>query len=97
MSAITTHVLDTVLGKPAAGIAVRLEKQDGGGWIEVSTAVSRASACKTRRAIGLKFHAASPTPTAAAAISRQMRAGHLSAHICDRRLSQAQRPHQHLS
>lgn len=35
MSAITTHVLDTMLGKPAAGIAVRLEKQDGGGWIEV--------------------------------------------------------------
>lgn len=36
MSAITTHVLDTVLGKPAAGIAVRLEKLEGGGWIEVS-------------------------------------------------------------
>ena len=35
MSAITTHVLDTVLGKPAAGIAVRLEKLEGGGWIEV--------------------------------------------------------------
>jgi len=35
MSAITTHVLDTVLGKPAAGIAVRLEKQEGGGWIEI--------------------------------------------------------------
>ena len=35
MSEITTHVLDTMLGKPAAGIAVRLEKQDGGGWIEV--------------------------------------------------------------
>jgi 5-hydroxyisourate hydrolase len=35
MSAITTHVLDTVLGKPAAGIAVRLEKLDGGGWLEV--------------------------------------------------------------
>jgi 5-hydroxyisourate hydrolase len=35
MSTITTHVLDTVLGKPAAGIAVRLEKLDGGGWIEV--------------------------------------------------------------
>ena len=32
MSAITTHVLDTVLGKPAAGIAVRLEKQEGGAW-----------------------------------------------------------------
>jgi 5-hydroxyisourate hydrolase len=37
MSAITTHVLDTVLGKPAAGIAVRLERLEGGGWIEVST------------------------------------------------------------
>jgi 5-hydroxyisourate hydrolase len=35
MSAITTHVLDAVLGKPAAGIAVRLEKLAGGGWIEV--------------------------------------------------------------
>jgi 5-hydroxyisourate hydrolase len=33
MSAITTHVLDTVLGKPAAGIAVRLERL--GGWLEV--------------------------------------------------------------
>jgi 5-hydroxyisourate hydrolase len=37
MSAITTHVLDTVLGRPAAGIAVRLEKLEGGGWIEVSS------------------------------------------------------------
>ena len=27
MSAITTHVLDAVLGKPAAGISVRLEKR----------------------------------------------------------------------
>jgi 5-hydroxyisourate hydrolase len=37
MSAITTHVLDTALGKPAAGISVRLEKREGGGWIEAST------------------------------------------------------------
>ena len=29
MSRITTHVLDTVLGKPAAGIAVRLEMNAG--------------------------------------------------------------------
>src|SRR6516165_2573197 len=28
MSGITTHVLDTALGKPAAGIGVRLEKLD---------------------------------------------------------------------
>ena len=29
MSRITTHVLDTVLGKPAAGIAVRLDAKQG--------------------------------------------------------------------
>ena len=29
MSSISTHVLDTVLGKPAAGISVRLEKMQG--------------------------------------------------------------------
>lgn len=40
MSAISTHVLDTVPGKPAAGISVRLEKQQDGGWIEISAAVT---------------------------------------------------------
>jgi 5-hydroxyisourate hydrolase len=33
MSAITTHVLDTVLGKPGAGIGVRLEKFDEDSWL----------------------------------------------------------------
>lgn len=42
MSVISSHVLDTVLGKPAAGIAVRLEKFEGGGWIEVSASVDAA-------------------------------------------------------
>jgi 5-hydroxyisourate hydrolase len=32
MSGITTHVLDTVLGKPAAGIGVRLEVFDEDSW-----------------------------------------------------------------
>lgn len=32
MSAITTHVLDTARGRPAAGIAVRLEIAEGDGW-----------------------------------------------------------------
>ena len=36
MSAITTHVLDAVLGKPASGIAVRIEKQTASGWIGLS-------------------------------------------------------------
>jgi len=42
MSEISTHVLDLTLGKPAAGIAVRLEKFEGGGWIEVSTSGRQA-------------------------------------------------------
>ncbi|WP_263357514.1 hydroxyisourate hydrolase [Acidicapsa ligni] len=33
MSAITTHILDAVLGKPGAGIPLRLEKQTPTGWI----------------------------------------------------------------
>jgi 5-hydroxyisourate hydrolase len=36
MSGISTHVLDTVLGKPGAGIRVRLEAMRGGGWIEIA-------------------------------------------------------------
>lgn len=32
MSAITTHVLDTSRGRPAAGVEVRLEIQDGASW-----------------------------------------------------------------
>jgi len=35
MSTITTHLLDTVLGKPAAGVPVRLERLEGNGWIEI--------------------------------------------------------------
>jgi 5-hydroxyisourate hydrolase len=42
MSAITTHVLDTVLGKPAAGIAVRLDRQDGDSWTVVSSGATDA-------------------------------------------------------
>ena len=34
MSGVTTHVLDTSLGCPAAGVAIRLERQDRSGqWI----------------------------------------------------------------
>ncbi|MGH9606586.1 MAG: hydroxyisourate hydrolase [Terracidiphilus sp.] len=42
MSAITTHVLDTVLGKPAAGVAVRLEKQESSGWITIAAGATDA-------------------------------------------------------
>ena len=36
MSGITTHVLDVVRGKPAAGIGVRLEKFDEDSWLLLS-------------------------------------------------------------
>ena len=32
---ITTHVLDTALGKPARAVAVRLELHEAGGWREL--------------------------------------------------------------
>ena len=36
MSAITTHVLDTARGRPAAGVPVTLEARgDGGAWHEL--------------------------------------------------------------
>lgn len=37
MSQITTHVLDTSLGRPAAGVFVTLEiEKPGGRWMEIS-------------------------------------------------------------
>jgi 5-hydroxyisourate hydrolase len=41
MSTISTHILDTVLGKPASGVAVRLERHEfdrrkAGRWAPVS-------------------------------------------------------------
>jgi 5-hydroxyisourate hydrolase len=35
VSALTTHVLDTALGRPARNVAVTLERQDAGGFIEI--------------------------------------------------------------
>jgi len=42
MSGITTHVLDTALGKPAAGIGVRLEKFDEDDWLLVAESATDA-------------------------------------------------------
>jgi len=42
MSAITTHVLDAVLGKPAGGIAVRLEKRQRSLWGVISSGATDA-------------------------------------------------------
>lgn len=40
MSAITTHVLDAVLGKPASAITVRLEKLTQSGWTSIGESVT---------------------------------------------------------
>src|SRR5438067_13141212 len=41
MSRISTHVLDTARGRPAAGVAVVLESAGpGGGWAEVGRGVT---------------------------------------------------------
>jgi 5-hydroxyisourate hydrolase len=42
MSAISTHVLDAVLGKPAAGIAIHLEKQYDAEWAAIASGVTDA-------------------------------------------------------
>ncbi len=48
MSGITTHVLDTVLGKPAVGIGVRLEKFDDDSWLLLAESATDADGrCRT--------------------------------------------------
>jgi 5-hydroxyisourate hydrolase len=42
MSTITTHVLDTVLGKPAIGIVTRLEMRNDAAWAVVSEGATDA-------------------------------------------------------
>src|SRR5262245_42568771 len=37
---LSTHVLDTSRGEPAAGVPVRLDKMDGGGWVVVADGVT---------------------------------------------------------
>jgi 5-hydroxyisourate hydrolase len=40
MSAITTHVLDAVLGKPASDIAIRLEQHLNNDWITIGESIT---------------------------------------------------------
>ena len=53
MSKITTHVLDTALGKPAGGIAVALEANQDGRWSPLASGVTDADG----RCQGLIDHA----------------------------------------
>lgn len=48
MSAITTHVLDTSIGRPAAGVRVRLDRCVGATWIDVAAGETDADGrCRT--------------------------------------------------
>lgn len=40
MSAISTHVLDVALGKPAAGIVVRLDLRRNDAWISIAVSAT---------------------------------------------------------
>jgi 5-hydroxyisourate hydrolase len=42
MSPLTTHVLDTALGRPAAGVPLMLAKSSKGGWITVGRGATDA-------------------------------------------------------
>lgn len=42
MSHVTTHVLDTGTGKPAADVPVTLSALDGGRWIQMAAATTDA-------------------------------------------------------
>ena len=42
MGGITTHVLDTSVGRPAEGVPVVLEQLDGEGWREVGSGATNA-------------------------------------------------------
>lgn len=41
-SHLTTHVLDAATGRPAADIAVVLERKEDAGWTEVATGTTNA-------------------------------------------------------
>lgn len=41
-SPVTTHVLDTAAGKPAAGVPVKLEHESDDGWREVGSSTTDA-------------------------------------------------------
>ncbi|UGT43308.1 hydroxyisourate hydrolase [Nocardia yamanashiensis] len=54
MSALTTHVLDTALGRPAAGVAVRLQRA-ADGRIEPDPEVCMAQAAPLLEQLGARL------------------------------------------
>lgn len=42
MSTLTTHILDTALGKPAAGVTILLEQKGSEGWQLLASGMTNA-------------------------------------------------------
>lgn len=40
MSLITTHILDTIIGKPAQGVTIILYHQKKNGWVEIAKGIT---------------------------------------------------------
>lgn len=40
MSQVTTHILDTTIGKPAQGVAIALYRQAGENWEQVANGIT---------------------------------------------------------
>jgi 5-hydroxyisourate hydrolase len=60
VSALTTHVLDTSIGRPAAGVALTLERREAGRWIELGRGRTDADGrCRDLLPAGASLQAAS--------------------------------------
>src|SRR6185312_551712 len=45
---LSTHILDTALGRPAAGVSLTLAKQNGDNWSDIGSGTTDADGrCKT--------------------------------------------------
>ena len=40
MSQVTTHILDTTIGRPAYGVTIKLMENIGGDWIEKASGIT---------------------------------------------------------
>ena len=54
-SPITTHILDLGSGKPAAGVRIVLEQQQGDSWVTLASAETDADGDQRRVEIGHLF------------------------------------------
>lgn len=42
MSQLTTHILDTSIGKPAQGVLIQLQQNNAGTWLNISNGITNS-------------------------------------------------------